>query len=132
MVSKDAAPNYSDVAAVAVAHFIERLRAGIAARPELAARLRAADTTVCVSDASGACAMTLLLDRDPPQFKPAAEPAEVAITLEPEQFAAVIAGSALLPVVLATGDGAYEGPARRFLAVTPIMRSLWNAGGARR
>jgi hypothetical protein len=115
----------------AVDRFVERLRAGIAARPDLAVRMRAAGTTVCIKPRSGDCGITLLLDRDPPQPRPVAEPAETVIELDRGDFAAVIAGDALLPVVLASRDARCEGQVRRFLAITPVMRTLWHAAGGR-
>lgn len=115
----------------AIDRFVERLRVGIVARPELAARMRAAGTTVCLRPRAGGSGVTLLLDRDPPQARPVAEPAETLIELDREDFAAVIAGDALLPVVLASREARCEGPVRRFLAITPVMHRLWRVAGGR-
>ena len=115
----------------AIERFVQRLRSGITARPELAARLRGAGTSVCLRTRSGG-GVTLLLDREPPLVRPGVEPAEAVIELDDEDFVAVIAGDALLPVVLASGDARCDGPVRRFLAVTPVMRTLWRAGGGMR
>jgi len=88
-------------------------------------RLVEAQTSVCFNNLDQPSAsVTLLLDRDPPQLAPAGDPAEITIELNAEQFELFASGSLALAPSLLTGEVAFRGPVRRYLAVDPVLRSL--------
>ena len=111
----------------AAATFAARLSAGIALEPELGERLAFAETTVCLR-AGDDTAVTLLLDRTPPEVHIAAQPAEIEVRLSPDALARLADGELLLPLALLAGQGTHCGPVRRLLALSPILRSLLAAG----
>lgn len=115
----------------AVATFTARLEAGLAREPDLGERLAFAETTVCLRAGEHA-AVTLLLDRIPPEVRLGEEPAEIGVDLSPESLAQLANGELLLPLTLLAGQGSHRGPVRRLLALSPILCSLLAAGAARK
>jgi hypothetical protein len=69
-------------------------------------------------------AVTLLLDRRPPQVVDGSEPAEIVIELSREQAAQFIRGDLALPSAVLAGRVAAYGQVRKYLAVDPILRRL--------
>jgi hypothetical protein len=69
-------------------------------------------------------AVTLLLDRRPPQVVNGDEPAEIVFELSREQAAQFIRGNLALPPAVLDGRVAAYGHARKYLTVDPILRRL--------
>lgn len=77
----------------------------------------------------------MLCDRQPPEVAAGAVPAEVSVELTAEQARRYCAGELKLPALMLEGEVVCRGPARKFLAIEPILRSLLtasNVDGARR
>ena len=111
----------------AAAAFAVQLQDGLARRPELGERLAFAETSVCLR-AGRSQAVTLLLDRLPPEVHVGAQPAEVEVELPRGALDKLAAGELLLPLALMAGEARHAGPVRRLLGVSPILRSLLAAG----
>lgn len=75
---------------------------------------------------------TLLLDRFPPHVVKGLQPAEVTVRLTVDQVRRFARGELRLPVAVAAGEVAFEGPVRRYLGVDPIIRGKLGCGAARR
>ena len=70
-------------------------------------------------------AVTLLLDREPPEAVASALPeAETQIHASAEQWDAFWKGEYPLAMAIARGEVSYRGPVRKFLRVVPILRRL--------
>jgi phospholipid/cholesterol/gamma-HCH transport system ATP-binding protein len=85
-------------------------------------RLRHALTSVCFVTPDEA--VTLLLDRSPPEVAPDEEPAEIEIELTDEQARRFAAGVLPLSAAIVSGEVAHRGPVRKYLEVDPILREL--------
>jgi len=70
-------------------------------------------------------AVTLLLDRHPPEVVDGDEPAEVTISFTSAQAVRFLRGEMILPNELLAGNVASRGPVRRYLRVDPILRGLF-------
>ena len=87
-------------------------------------RLGSAGTSVNFVVASGDSAVTLLLDRRPPEVTDGGQPAEVTIELTSEQALEFAAGNLMLPNKILAGEVAYRGPVRKYLTFDPVLRAL--------
>jgi len=88
-------------------------------------RLAHADTTVrfvVLGDPEEA--VTLLLDRRPPQVVDGDEPAEIVIELSREQAVQFVRGNLHLPPAVLEGRVTAYGHVRKYLTVDPILRRL--------
>ncbi len=103
-----------------------RLQEALAIEPELAGRLSKARTSVAfvVVDDEGGGAITLLLDRRPPVVAPRSEPAEVEMHLSAAQAHSFSCGELALPAAVLNGDVRCYGPARAYLGVDAVLRTL--------
>jgi hypothetical protein len=115
-----------DAAATAQATLIGAFEAA-ASRPDAAARLADADTTISIAirEAPGT-RTTLRLDVMPPSLElndPA--PVEVEMEIEARALLDVFARSARLPMMFVEGRASFEGPVRKFLRITPILIAAW-------
>jgi phospholipid/cholesterol/gamma-HCH transport system ATP-binding protein len=75
-------------------------------------------------------AVTLLLDRTPPEVTEGDEPAEIEITLTPEQAARYAAGKLPIPRAVVTGTVRSRGPVRKYLEVDAIVQWLIGETGS--
>jgi hypothetical protein len=88
-------------------------------------RLAAAGTSVSFRiDEAPEHSVTILLDRSPPVLADGQEPAEITLGLTAAQAVRLARGVLLLPNALLAGEVAYSGPARKYLTVDPVLRSL--------
>lgn len=88
-------------------------------------RLGSARTSVTFSiDGHPDAAVTLLLDRHPPEVVPGHEPAEVAIEFSREQAEAFLRGELVLPNEIMAGAVLARGPVRSYLRTDPVLRAL--------
>jgi len=69
----------------------------------------------------------LVCDRPEPSLRRGGEPAEITVYLTPEQAGCFCRGDLKLSAALLTGAVRADGPARKFLVVEPIVRSLIGA-----
>jgi phospholipid/cholesterol/gamma-HCH transport system ATP-binding protein len=72
----------------------------------------------------GEQSVTVLLDRKPPRLAGADEPAEVEITLTPEQGVLFAEGALAIPAAVVAGEVETRGPVRKYLEVDSILGSL--------
>ena len=93
----------------------------------LVRRLSYARTSVRFDVEGPGPAVTLLLDRRPPELAPNGEPAEVVISLSEEQAVRFAHGRLPMPAAVISGAVATHGPVRRYLEVDPIIRGLLSA-----
>jgi phospholipid/cholesterol/gamma-HCH transport system ATP-binding protein len=87
-------------------------------------RLSYARTSVRLTVGDGGDAVTLLLDRKPPEVTASAEPAEIELALTEEQAVEYAEGLLFLPGAVIGRTIVTRGPVRRFLEVEPILRGL--------
>jgi hypothetical protein len=88
-------------------------------------RLAAAGTSVSFQTREAPeHSVTVLLDRNPPVLADGQEPAEITIGLTAAQAVRLAQGRLLLPNALLAGEVTYSGPARKYLTVDPVLRSL--------
>jgi hypothetical protein len=102
----------------ALAH-CQDVRGARIARARTAVQLRVVDPVT--GEGSGP---VLFCDRPEPAVSMDGGPAEVTITLSPEQARRFCHGDLQLSTALVDGDVTATGPARKFLVVEPIVRSL--------
>jgi phospholipid/cholesterol/gamma-HCH transport system ATP-binding protein len=93
----------------------------------IVARLSYARTSVRFAIDGSQEGVTLLLDRRPPELGDADEPAEIEVTLTPEQGRELAAGRLPLPSAIVRGLVRTRGPVRRYLEVDPIVRGMLGA-----
>jgi phospholipid/cholesterol/gamma-HCH transport system ATP-binding protein len=108
----------------------EALQRALRQERALVNRLSYAHTSVCFALPDGD--VTLALDQRPPVVDDAAD-ADVYIHLDEAQARQLTIGALSLPIEIAAGRVASDGPVRRYLEVEPILRALlWDgaAGGA--
>jgi phospholipid/cholesterol/gamma-HCH transport system ATP-binding protein len=126
-----AAPSGRDLDAARTADIVrERLAKALTADSPLVTRLPKADTSVAIEieDRDGArSGLTLLLDRRPPAVLEGVRAAEITLVLSVAQAMAFAHGALKLAPQALTGCVRCSGPARKFLAVEPVMRSLLRA-----
>ena len=113
------------------------LREALAACDELhGARIARARTSIeirVVDPATGESAGPVLVcDRPGPSASMDAGPAETTVYLSPEQVRRYCAGDLQLSTALVSGEVRATGPARKFLVVEPIVRSLMTRRSGRR
>jgi hypothetical protein len=114
----------------AAEQFATRFERGLARAPELAERLAFAETTVCLTVRDSDAAVTLLLDRAPPEVHPEAEPAQINLEIDADDLEQLADGTLLLPLAMLDGRVDHRGPVRRLLGVTAVLRAVLEAGGS--
>lgn len=67
--------------------------------------------------------VTLLLDREPPEISDV-ESAEITVEMTARRAREFSTGRLVLSTCLIAGEAQYTGPARKYLAVDPILRGL--------
>jgi len=88
-------------------------------------RLGSARTSVTFSvEGHPDAAVTLLLDRHPPEVLSGDEPAEVAIDFSREQAEVFVRGELILPNEIMAGAVLARGPVRSYLRADPVLRAL--------
>jgi len=103
----------------------ESLERVLARQTHAVTRLAHADTTVrFVVTGNPEEAVTLLLDRRPPQAVDGDEPAEIVIELSREQAVQFVRGNLHLPPAVLEGRVTAYGQVRKYLTVDPILRRL--------
>jgi phospholipid/cholesterol/gamma-HCH transport system ATP-binding protein len=100
------------------------LHRALDADPELARRLSRARTSVRFSVGDTEHGGTLLLDRDPPSFTDADEPAEIEIGLTTAQARRLADGDLSIAAGAFAGAVSFQGPVRKYLEVDPILQGL--------
>jgi phospholipid/cholesterol/gamma-HCH transport system ATP-binding protein len=105
----------------------EALGSILTGESEIVGRLSYARTSVRFTVEGERDSTTLFLDRRPPQLGGADEPAEIEISLSPEQAHEFAHGHLPMPAAVVRGLVKAHGPARRYLEVDPIVQSLLRA-----
>lgn len=91
--------------------------------PRLSSVLSRANTTVRIQLADDPeLGVTLLLDRDPVELVDDAIDAEVSLNIVSVDLARLHSSDFHLPMAIVRGRVGYEGPIRKFLRVTPVIR----------
>jgi hypothetical protein len=103
---------------------LDRVERALAIDDPAVLRLGAAGTSITFVVAGARQEnVTLLLDREPPEIGPNGA-GEVVVELDELQAEAFSRGRLVLSISLLDGEVAFSGPARKYLAVDPILRGL--------